>query len=41
MKIELEEAVYIPVLNYEHFGVYSNKVKNFWIDASNFTMIMM
>ncbi|WP_107840165.1 glutathione ABC transporter substrate-binding protein [Metasolibacillus meyeri] len=39
MKIELDEAVYIPVRNYEHLAVYSNKVKNFWLDASNYTMI--
>lgn len=39
MKIELEEAIYIPVRNYEHLAIYNNKVKNFWLDASNYTMI--
>lgn len=39
MTIELDEAVYIPVRNYEHLAVYNNNVKNFWLDASNYTMI--
>lgn len=39
MQIELDEAVYIPVRNYEHLAVYSNAVKGFWLDASNYTMI--
>lgn len=39
MKIELDEAVYIPVRNYEHLAVYNNKVKNFRLDASNYAII--
>ncbi|MCH7323152.1 hypothetical protein LZ480_14840 [Solibacillus sp. MA9] len=39
MKIELEEVVYIPVRNYEHLGIYSNKVQNIRIVASNYTII--
>lgn len=39
MQLELDEAVYIPVRNYEHLAVYSNAVKGFWLDASNYTMV--
>lgn len=39
MQLELDEAVYIPVRNYEHLAVYSNAVKGFWLDASNYTML--
>ncbi len=39
MQLELDEAVYIPVRNYEHLAVYSNGVKGFWLDASNYTML--
>lgn len=39
MQLELDEAVYIPVRNYEHIAVYSNTVKGFWLDASNYTML--
>ncbi len=39
MQMELDDAVYIPVRNYEHLAVYSNAVKGFWLDASNYTMI--
>lgn len=39
LKIELEEAVYIPVRNYEHLAVVSDKVKGFWLDASNYAMV--
>ena len=39
LKIELDEAVYIPVRNYEHLAVVSDKVKGFWLDASNYAMV--
>ncbi|GLC88173.1 glutathione ABC transporter substrate-binding protein [Lysinibacillus piscis] len=39
MQKELDDAVYIPVRNYEHLAVYSNNVKGFWLDASNYAMI--
>lgn len=39
MQIELDEAVYIPIRNFEHLAIYNNNIKNFWLDASNYTMI--
>ncbi|WP_205173497.1 glutathione ABC transporter substrate-binding protein [Bacillus pakistanensis] len=39
MTIEMEEAVYIPIRNYEHLAVYNNDVKNFWLNAVNYLMV--
>ncbi|MDX5474925.1 MAG: glutathione ABC transporter substrate-binding protein [Bacillaceae bacterium] len=39
MQLELDDAVYIPIRNYEHMAVHSNNVKGYWINASNYLMI--
>jgi peptide/nickel transport system substrate-binding protein len=39
MIIEMEEAVYIPIRNYEHLAVYNNEVKDFWLSAVNYLMV--
>lgn len=39
MQIQLEEAVYIPIRNYEHMAVHSHNVSDFWINAANYLMI--
>ncbi|ASN06213.1 glutathione ABC transporter substrate-binding protein [Virgibacillus necropolis] len=39
MQIEMEEAVYIPIRNYEHLAVYNNNVENFWLSAASYLMI--
>jgi peptide/nickel transport system substrate-binding protein len=39
MTIEMEEAVYIPIRNYEHLAVYNNEVKDFWLSAANYLMV--
>lgn len=39
MKIELDDAVYVPIRNYEHMAAYSKNVSDFWINAANYLMI--
>jgi len=39
MQVEMDEAVYIPIRNYEHLAVYNNNVKNFYLDASNYLLL--
>ncbi|MEK4484428.1 glutathione ABC transporter substrate-binding protein [Psychrobacillus sp. FSL H8-0484] len=39
MQIEMDDAVYVPIRNYELLAVYSNNVDNFWLDASNYLML--
>lgn len=39
MQIEMDDAVYIPIRNYEHLAVYNNDVENFWLDASNYLIL--
>jgi peptide/nickel transport system substrate-binding protein len=39
MQIELEDAVYIPIRNYEHMAAHSQNVSGFWINAANYLMI--
>lgn len=39
MQIEMDDAVYIPIRNYEHLAVYSNNVKGFWLSPSNYLML--
>ncbi|MGE7923040.1 glutathione ABC transporter substrate-binding protein [Viridibacillus arvi] len=39
MELEIEDAVYVPIRNYEHLAVYNNEVDNFWLDASNYLML--
>lgn len=37
--IELEDAAYVPIRNYEHLAVSSNSVHNFWLSPTNYIMI--
>lgn len=39
MQIEMDEAVYVPIRNYEHLAVYNNDVKDFYLNASNYLII--
>jgi peptide/nickel transport system substrate-binding protein len=39
MQIELDDAVYIPIRNYEHLAAYSKNVSGFWLNAANYLMI--
>lgn len=37
--IEMEDAAYVPVRNYEHLAVYTNNVENFVLTPVNYLMI--
>ncbi|WP_391119580.1 glutathione ABC transporter substrate-binding protein [Psychrobacillus sp. L3] len=39
MQIEMDDAVYVPIRNYELLAVYNNNVKNFRLDASNYLIL--
>ncbi|MDX1805485.1 MAG: glutathione ABC transporter substrate-binding protein [Paenisporosarcina sp.] len=39
MQIEMDDAVYVPIRNYEHLAVYNNDVENFYLDASNYLVL--
>lgn len=39
MQQEMDDAVYIPIRNYEHLAVYNNDVKDFWLSPSNYLII--
>ncbi len=39
MQIEMDDAVYIPIRNYEHLAVSNNDVKDYWLSASNYLML--
>ena len=39
MQIEMDDAVYVPIRNYEHLAVYNPKVENFALDASNYLLL--
>jgi peptide/nickel transport system substrate-binding protein len=39
MQMELDDAVYIPIRNYEHLAAYSKNVEGFWLNAANYLMI--
>lgn len=39
MQIEMDDAVYVPIRNYEHLAVYNNNVENFRLDASNYLIL--
>lgn len=39
VEIEIDEAVYVPIRNYEHLAVYNPNVKNFALDASNYLLL--
>lgn len=39
MQIEIDDAVYVPIRNYEHLAVYNPDVENFALDASNYLLL--
>jgi peptide/nickel transport system substrate-binding protein len=39
MQIEMDDAVYIPIRNYEHIAAHSKNVSGFWLNAANYLMI--
>ncbi|MHC0038443.1 glutathione ABC transporter substrate-binding protein [Pseudoneobacillus sp. C159] len=39
MQMELEDAVYIPIRNYEHIAAYSKNVSGFWLNPASYLMI--
>ncbi|WP_066065054.1 glutathione ABC transporter substrate-binding protein [Neobacillus soli] len=39
MQKEIDDAVYIPIRNYEHLAAYSKNVSGFWLNAANYLMI--
>ncbi|WP_391207033.1 glutathione ABC transporter substrate-binding protein [Psychrobacillus sp. L4] len=39
MQVEMDDAVYVPIRNYEHLAVYNNNVENFRLDASNYLIL--
>jgi peptide/nickel transport system substrate-binding protein len=39
MQIEMDEAVYIPIRNYEHMAAHSKNVSGFWLNAANYLMV--
>jgi peptide/nickel transport system substrate-binding protein len=39
MQKEIDDAVYVPIRNYEHLAAYSKNVSGFWLNAANYLMI--
>jgi peptide/nickel transport system substrate-binding protein len=39
MKLEMDDAVYVPIRNYEHIAVYSKNIKGFWMNPASYLMI--
>ncbi|UOY93310.1 glutathione ABC transporter substrate-binding protein [Ectobacillus sp. JY-23] len=39
LKLELEDAVYIPIRNYQHLAVHGKNVSGFWLSPANYLMI--
>ncbi|MDQ0198738.1 glutathione ABC transporter substrate-binding protein [Neobacillus ginsengisoli] len=39
MKIELDDAVYVPIRNYEHIAANSKNVSGFWLNPASYLMI--
>ncbi|WP_025785715.1 glutathione ABC transporter substrate-binding protein [Sporosarcina sp. D27] len=39
MQKEMDDAVYVPIRNYEHLAVYNNDVKDFYLNPSNYLII--
>lgn len=39
MKIELDDAVYVPIRNYEHIAAYSKNINGFWMNPASYLMI--
>lgn len=39
MQKEMDDAVYIPIRNYEHIAAYSKNISGFWLNAASYLMI--
>ncbi|WP_339149375.1 MULTISPECIES: glutathione ABC transporter substrate-binding protein [unclassified Sutcliffiella] len=39
MQIQMDDAVYVPIRNYEHLAVYTKGVEGIWLNASNYIML--
>jgi peptide/nickel transport system substrate-binding protein len=39
MQMEIDDAVYVPIRNYEHMAVNNKSVSGYWLNASNYLMI--
>lgn len=39
MQMELDEAIYVPVRNYENIAAYNKNVNGFWLNPANYLMI--
>jgi peptide/nickel transport system substrate-binding protein len=39
MQVEMDDAVYIPIRNYEHMAAHNKSVSGFWLNAANYLMI--
>lgn len=39
MQKEIDDAVYVPIRNYEHIAAYSKNVSGFWLNAASYLMI--
>ena len=37
--IEMEDAAYVPIRNYEHLALYNNDVQGFWLSPVNYLML--
>lgn len=38
-QIELDEAVYVPIRNYEHIAAHNKNVSGYWLNAANYLML--
>lgn len=38
-QIEIDDAVYVPIRNYEHMAVHNESVSGYWLNAANYLML--
>lgn len=38
-QMELDDAVYVPIRNYEHMAAHNQSVSGYWLNAANYLMI--
>lgn len=38
-QLELDDAVYVPIRNYEHMAAHNKSVSGYWLNAANYLMI--
>jgi peptide/nickel transport system substrate-binding protein len=39
MQKEIDDAVYVPIRNYEYLAAYNKNISGFWLNAANYAMI--